>query len=79
MMEEECIMSGVFSMEQTVDVLKNKGLSNRDILSNVDSSHFPFEQEDIVMAFIDLQIECSSDEDYDKLVNYLYGFKSNAS
>lgn len=50
-------MSGAFSMEQTVDVLRNKGLSNRDILSNVDNSHFPFEQEDIVMAFIDLQIE----------------------
>jgi hypothetical protein len=68
------IMAEVSSMKQAVEVLRGKGLSNRDIIGNVDNSHFPFEDEEVVMTFIDLQIECSSDEDFDKLVTYLYGF-----
>ncbi|SFJ54129.1 hypothetical protein SAMN04487936_102544 [Halobacillus dabanensis] len=67
-------MAEVSSMKQAVEVLRAKGLSNRDIISNVDNSHFPFEDEEVVMTFIDLQIECSSDEDFDKLVAYLYDF-----
>ncbi|MBH0231402.1 hypothetical protein LCL89_09690 [Halobacillus yeomjeoni] len=70
-------MAEVSSMKQAVDVLVKKGLSKRDILSNVDNSHFPFEDEEVVMTFIDLQIECSSDDEFDKLVEYLYGFDSN--
>ncbi|MBN9655042.1 hypothetical protein J0K78_12250 [Halobacillus sp. GSS1] len=72
-------MAEVSSMKQAVDVLLQKGLSKRQILTNVDSSHFPFEDEEIVMTFIDLQIECSSDEEFNKLVAYLYGFSSNLS
>ena len=67
-------MAEVSSMEQLVEALRKKGLSNRDILSNVDNSHFPFDDEEVVMTFIDLQIECSSDKDFDKLVAHLYGF-----
>ena len=67
-------MAEVSSMKQAVDVLLKKGLSKRDILTNVDNSHFPFEDEEVVMTFIDLQIECSSDDEFDKLVEYLYGF-----
>ncbi|MFZ0368450.1 MAG: hypothetical protein WAM07_02490 [Halobacillus sp.] len=67
-------MAEVSSMQQAVEVLRGKGLSNRDILSNVDSSHFPFDDEEVVMTFIDLQIECSSDKDFNKLVAYLYDF-----
>ncbi len=70
-------MAEVSSMKQAVDVLRGKGLSNRDILSNVDNSHFPFDDEEVVMTFIDLQIECSSEQDFDKLVAYLYGFDLN--
>ncbi|MGP4074739.1 hypothetical protein [Halobacillus sp. K22] len=65
-------MAEVSSMQQAVEVLRGKGLSNRDILSNVDNSHFPFDDEEVVMTFIDLQIECSSDKDFNKLVAYLY-------
>lgn len=64
-------------MKQAVDVLLKKGLSKRDILTNVDNSHFPFEDEEVVMTFIDLQIECSSDDEFNKLVEYLYGFNLN--
>lgn len=71
-------MAEVSSMKQAVDALRAKGLSNRDIISNVDNSHFPFEDEEVVMTFIDLQIECSSDEDFDKLVAYLYDFDLKA-
>ena len=67
-------MAEVSSMHQAVEVLRGKGLSNRDILSNVDNSHFPFDDEEVVMTFIDLQIECSSDKDFNKLVAYLYDF-----
>ncbi|MGP4070038.1 hypothetical protein [Halobacillus sp. B29] len=67
-------MAEVSSMQQAVEVLRGKGLSNRDILSNVDNSHFPFDDEEVVMTFIDLQIECSSDKDFNKLVAYLYDF-----
>ncbi|WP_406944895.1 hypothetical protein ACJA3J_18345 [Halobacillus sp. SY10] len=67
-------MAEVSSMKQAVDVLLKKGLSKRDILTNVDNSHFPFEDEEVVMTFIDLQIECSSDDEFGKLVEYLYGF-----
>ncbi|ARI76269.1 hypothetical protein [Halobacillus mangrovi] len=67
-------MAEVSSMKQAVEVLRQKGLSNRDILSNVDNSHFPFDDEEVVMTFIDLQIECSSDQEFDKLVAYLYDF-----
>ncbi|MCA1010587.1 hypothetical protein [Halobacillus halophilus] len=70
-------MAEVSSMKQAVEVLRGKGLSNRDILSNVDNSHFPFDDEEVVMTFIDLQIECSSDEDFNKLVAYLYDFDLN--
>ncbi|KHE70097.1 hypothetical protein [Halobacillus sp. BBL2006] len=70
-------MAEVSSMKQAVDMLREKGLSNRDILSNVDNSHFPFDDEEVVMTFIDLQIECSSDQDFDKLVAYLYDFDLN--
>ncbi|WP_394218271.1 hypothetical protein [Halobacillus trueperi] len=66
-------MAEVSSMKQAVDVLLKKGLSKREILTNVDNSHFPFEDEEVVMTFIDLQIECSSDDEFDKLVEYLYG------
>ena len=61
-------------IQQAVEALREKGLSNREILSNVDNSHFPFDDEEVVMTFIDLQIECSSDEDFDKLVAFLYDF-----
>ncbi|MCP3027722.1 hypothetical protein [Halobacillus sp. A5] len=67
-------MAEISSMKQAVEVLRNKGLSNREILSNVDNSHFPFDDEEIVMTFIDLQIECSTDKDFDRLAAYLYGF-----
>ncbi|MGR9048655.1 hypothetical protein ACQ4XT_08505 [Halobacillus faecis] len=67
-------MAEVSSMKQAVDVLLKKGLSKREILTNVDNSHFPFEDEEVVMTFIDLQIECSSDDEFNKLVEYLYGF-----
>ncbi|MBA2174919.1 hypothetical protein H0266_08440 [Halobacillus locisalis] len=67
-------MAEVSAMQQAVEVLREKGLSNREILSNVDNSHFPFDDEEVVMTFIDLQIECSSDEDFDNLVAFLYGF-----
>ena len=67
-------MAEVSAMQQAVEVLREKGLSNREILSNVDSSHFPFDDEEVVMTFIDLQIECSSDEDFNKLVAFLYDF-----
>ncbi|RDY71664.1 hypothetical protein DXT76_06580 [Halobacillus trueperi] len=70
-------MAEVSSMKQAVDVLLKKGLSKRDILTNVDNSHFPFEDEEVVMTFIDLQIECSSDDEFNKLVEYLYGFNLN--
>ncbi|MGI8315832.1 hypothetical protein [Halobacillus mangrovi] len=70
-------MAEVSSMKQAVEVLREKGLSNRDILSNVDNSHFPFDDEEVVMTFIDLQIECSSDQEFDKLVAYLYDFDLN--
>ncbi|WP_226581060.1 hypothetical protein [Halobacillus litoralis] len=70
-------MAEVSSMKQAVDVLLKKGLSKRDILSNVDNSHFPFDDEEVVMTFIDLQIECSSDDEFNKLVAYLYGFNSS--
>ena len=72
-------MAEVSSMKQAVEVLRQKGLSNRDIISNVDNSHFPYDDEEVVMTFIDLQIECSSDEDFEKLVAYLYGFGSKDS
>ncbi|WP_101845201.1 hypothetical protein [Halobacillus sp. Marseille-P3879] len=65
-------MGEVSSMKQAVEMLREKGLSNREIISNVDNSHFPFNDEEVVMAFIDLQIECSSDKDFEKLVAYLY-------
>ncbi|TGB02488.1 hypothetical protein [Halobacillus salinus] len=67
-------MAEVSSMKEAVDALRAKGLSNRDIISNVDSSHFPFEDQEVVMTFIDLQVECSSDEDFDEMVAYLYGW-----
>ncbi|MYL49336.1 hypothetical protein GLV98_07555 [Halobacillus litoralis] len=70
-------MAEVSSMKQAVDVLLKKGLSKRDILTNVDNSHFPFEDEEVVMTFIDLQIECSSDDEFNKLVEYLFGFNLN--
>ncbi|REJ06519.1 hypothetical protein [Halobacillus trueperi] len=70
-------MAEVSSMKQAVDVLLKKGLSKREILTNVDNSHFPFEDEEVVMTFIDLQIECSSDDEFNKLVEYLYGFNLN--
>ncbi|GEN54546.1 hypothetical protein [Halobacillus faecis] len=70
-------MAEVSSMIQAVDVLLGKGLSKREILTNVDNSHFPFDDEEVVMTFIDLQIECSSDEEFDKLAAYLYGFHLN--
>ncbi|GGF28000.1 hypothetical protein GCM10010954_28860 [Halobacillus andaensis] len=71
-------MREVSSMQEAVEVLREKGLSKREILSNVDNSHFPFNDEEVVMAFIDLQIECSSDKDFEKLVAYLY-FEENDS
>ncbi|MCA0971372.1 hypothetical protein LCM20_12270 [Halobacillus litoralis] len=71
-------MAEVSSMKQAVDALWAKGLSNRDIISNVDNSHFAFEDQEIVMTMIDLQIECSSDEEFDQLVAYLYGFDLKA-
>ncbi|MFG6150312.1 hypothetical protein [Halobacillus sp. B23F22_1] len=69
-------MREISSMQEAVEKLRQKGLSNREILSNVDNSHFPFNDEEVVMAFIDLQIECSSDNDFENLVAYLY-FEGN--